>query len=123
MHRQASDLTPAVFSRYQTTRDYARAELEQLIRPTGVFHRKADTLIKLGQALVERFDRRGHTIDELLTPASIGRKTANMVLGNAFGIPGITVETHFADEKDPVQVEKPSANRSNARSGRISAAG
>ncbi|HUH69741.1 MAG TPA: endonuclease III [Mycobacterium sp.] len=110
--------TPALFARYPSALDYAqadRAELENLIRPTGFFRNKAASLIRLGQALVERFDGEvPATMDELLTLPGVGRKTANVILGNAFGIPGITVDTHllrlvrrwrWTAEKDPVKVE------------------
>ena len=110
--------TPALFARYRTARDYARAnraELEELIRPTGFYRNKANSLIGLGVALVERFDGEvPHTLEELVTLPGVGRKTANVVLGNAFDIPGITVDTHFGRlvrrwrwtaETDPVKVE------------------
>ena len=110
--------TPALFARYRTARDYAqadRAELEELIRPTGFFRNKANSLIRLGQELVERFDGEvPSTIEELVTLPGVGRKTANVILGNAFDIPGITVDTHFGRlvrrwrwtaETDPVKVE------------------
>ncbi len=111
--------TPALFKRYPTAVDYAqadRAELESLIRPTGFFRNKATSLIRLGQALVERFDGDvPDTMEELVTLPGVGRKTANVILGNAFGVPGITVDTHFGrlvrrfgwtEEKDPVKVEQ-----------------
>ncbi len=64
--------------------------------PTGFFRAKTDTLIKLGAALVERFDGEvPNRLDDLVTLPGVGRKTANVVLGNAFGVPGITVDTHF----------------------------
>jgi endonuclease III len=110
--------TPALFTRYPSALDYAqadRAELENLIRPTGFFRNKAASLIGLGQALVERFDGEvPSTMAELVTLPGVGRKTANVILGNAFGIPGITVDTHFArlvrrwrwtTEEDPVKIE------------------
>lgn len=110
--------TPALFMRYRSALDYAqadRAELENLIRPTGFFRNKASSLIGLGQALVERFDGEvPSTMAELVTLPGVGRKTANVILGNAFGIPGITVDTHFARlvhrwrwtaDKDPVKIE------------------
>jgi endonuclease-3 len=110
--------TPALFARYRTAVDYAQAdreELETLIRPTGFYRNKASSLIGLGQALVERFDGEvPHTIEELVTLPGVGRKTANVVLGNAFDVPGITVDTHFGRlvrrwrwtaEEDPVKVE------------------
>ncbi len=110
--------TPALFARYRTALDYARAdreELENLIRPTGFYRNKATSLIGLGQALVERFDGEvPATMDELVTLPGVGRKTANVILGNAFGIPGITVDTHFkrlvgrwrwTAAEDPVKIE------------------
>jgi endonuclease-3 len=110
--------TPAVFAKYRTALDYARAdraELEEMIRPTGFFRNKADSLIRLGQHLVERFDGEvPRTMSELVTLPGVGRKTANVILGNAFGVPGITVDTHFGRlvrrwhwtaETDPVKVE------------------
>lgn len=110
--------TPALFARYRTAVDYAqadRAELEGLIRPTGFYRNKASSLIGLGQSLVERFDGEvPATMDELVTLPGVGRKTANVILGNAFGVPGITVDTHFGRlvrrwrwtaEEDPVKVE------------------
>jgi endonuclease III len=111
--------TPALFARYRTALDYAQAdrdELENLIRPTGFYRNKAASLIGLGQALVERFDGDvPATMGELVTLPGVGRKTANVILGNAFGVPGITVDTHFARlvrrwrwtaEEDPVKIER-----------------
>jgi len=116
--KRVNEVTPAVFAKFRTAADYAaadRAELEEMIRPTGFFRNKTNTLIKLGQQLVERFDGEvPRTLDELVTLPGFGRKTANVVLGNAFGIPGITVDTHFGrlarrwrwtESTDPVKVE------------------
>jgi endonuclease III len=110
--------TPGVFTRYPTALAYAqadRAELEELIHPTGFFRNKAGSLIGLGQALIERFGGEvPSTMAELVTLPGVGRKTANVILGNAFGVPGITVDTHFGRlvrrwrwtaEEDPVKVE------------------
>jgi endonuclease-3 len=110
--------TPALFSQYRTAADYARADravIEELIRPTGFFRNKANSLIRLGQELEERFGGEvPATMDELVTLPGVGRKTANVILGNAFDIPGITVDTHFGRlarrwrwtaETDPVKVE------------------
>jgi endonuclease-3 len=114
-----NQVTPALFAKYRTAADYAgadRAELEELIHATGFFRNKANSIIKLGQSLVERFDGEvPRTIEELVTLPGFGRKTANVVLGNAFGIPGITVDTHFGrlvrrwrwtENTDPVKVEQ-----------------
>jgi len=91
--------TPIVFAKYRTAADYAaadRAELEQIIQPTGFFRNKSASLIGLGQALCERFGGEvPGRLQDLVTLPGVGRKTANVVLGNAFGIPGITVDTHF----------------------------
>jgi endonuclease-3 len=116
--QRVNEVTPKLFARYPAAADYAgadRAELEELIRPTGFFRNKTDSLIKLGQALVERFDGEiPGRMEDLVTLPGIGRKTANVILGNAFGVPGITVDTHFArlvgrwawtEETDPVKIE------------------
>lgn len=116
--KRVNEVTPALFAKYRTAADYAgadRAELEERIHSTGFFRNKTTSLIKLGQELVERFDGDvPHTLEELVTLPGFGRKTANVVLGNAFGIPGITVDTHFGRlarrwgwtaETDPVKVE------------------
>ncbi|HET9874017.1 MAG TPA: endonuclease III [Propionibacteriaceae bacterium] len=111
-------ITPTLFTRYPDAAAYAgadRAELEALITPTGFFRAKSDSLIKLGAALVERFDGEvPGRLSDLVTLPGVGRKTANVVLGNAFGIPGITVDTHvgrltrrfgWTTSTDPVRVE------------------
>jgi endonuclease III len=116
--KRVNDVTPALFARYRTAADYAaadRAALEEQIRPTGFFRAKTDSLIKLGHALVERYDGQVPAkLVDLVTLPGVGRKTANVVLGNAFGVPGITVDTHFGRlsrrfgwtaEGDPVKVE------------------
>jgi endonuclease-3 len=117
--KRVNEVTPALFRRYRTAADYAaadRAVLEAQIRPTGFFRNKASSLINLGQQLVERFDGEvPRTLDELVTLPGFGRKTANVILGEAFGLPGITVDTHFGrlvrrwaftHETDPVKVEQ-----------------
>ena len=111
-------VTPTLFAKYRTAADYAaadRAELEVLIRSTGFFRNKTSSLIGLGQALVERYDGElPARLEDLVTLPGIGRKTANVILGNAFGVPGLTVDTHFGRlvrrwqwtaETDPVKVE------------------
>ncbi len=116
--KKVNEVTPAVFAKYPDAAAYAaadRAELEDLIHATGFFRAKTNSLIRLGQELVERFDGEvPASLDELVTLPGFGRKTANVVLGNAFGIPGITVDTHFGrlsqrwkwtENTDPVKVE------------------
>ena len=111
-------VTPVLFARYQTAADYAaadRGEMEKIIQSTGFFRAKTSSLLGLGQALCERFGGEvPATLAELVTLPGVGRKTANVVLGNAFGIPGITVDTHFARlshrfgwtrQTDPVKIE------------------
>jgi endonuclease-3 len=92
-------ITPTLFARYPDAAAYAaadRAEMEELIKPTGFFRAKTDSLIKLGAALVDRYGGEVPTrMADLVTLPGVGRKTANVVLGNAFGVPGITVDTHF----------------------------
>jgi endonuclease III len=96
--KRVNSVTPVIFARYPDAAAYAsadRAELEELIMPTGFFRAKTDTLIKLGGALTERFDGEVPArLVDLVTLPGVGRKTANVVLGYAFGIPGITVDTH-----------------------------
>src|SRR4249920_1484969 len=111
-------VTPVLFARYQTAADYAaadRTELEKIIQSTGFFRAKTSSLIGLGQALCDRFGGAvPPRLDDLVTLPGVGRKTANVVLGNAFGVPGITVDTHFArlsrrfgwtTQTDPVKIE------------------
>ena len=103
-------VTPALFARYPDGGRLAaadRAELETMIQPTGFFRAKTDALIKLGTALVERFDGEvPPRLDDLVTLPGVGRKTANVVLGNAFGVPGITVDTHFGRLVPAVRLDR-----------------
>ncbi|MFD1859508.1 endonuclease III [Aeromicrobium camelliae] len=98
--RRVNAVSPALFAAYPDAAALAaadRTELEGLIRPTGFFRAKTDSLLALAAALVERFDGEvPGRLDDLVTLPGVGRKTANVVLGNAFGVPGITVDTHFA---------------------------
>ncbi len=111
-------VTPTLFARYPTAADYAaadRAEMETIIASTGFFRAKTNSLVSLGAALVERFGGEvPERLADLVTLPGVGRKTANVVLGNAFGIPGVTVDTHvgrlvrrfgWTAEEDPVKVE------------------
>jgi endonuclease III len=116
--KRVNQVTPTLFARYRTAEDYAsadRAALEELIKPTGFFRAKTNSLIGLGQALCDDFGGEVPSrLTDLVTLPGVGRKTANVVLGNAFGVPGITVDTHFGrlsrrfgwtQETDPVKVE------------------
>ncbi|GAA1942686.1 endonuclease III [Amycolatopsis minnesotensis] len=115
---RVNEVTPALFARYRTAEDYAgadRTELEEYLRPTGFYRNKASSLLGLGAALVERHGGEvPGKLEELVKLPGVGRKTANVVLGNAFGVPGITVDTHFGrlvrrwgwtGLEDPVKVE------------------
>jgi len=97
--RRVNAVRPALFASYPDARSMAGADrdkLEQLIQPTGFFRAKTESLLRLSQALVERHDGEvPPRLADLVKLPGVGRKTANVVLGNAFGIPGITVDTHF----------------------------
>ncbi|NLT55051.1 MAG: endonuclease III [Actinomycetales bacterium] len=116
---RVNQVTPALFTRYPTAAAYAgadRTELETMIQPTGFFRAKADSLLKLGARLATDFDGRVPArLEQLVTLPGVGRKTANVVLGNAFDVPGLTVDTHLGRlsrrfgwtvAEDPVKVEQ-----------------
>src|SRR5512142_1978887 len=117
--KRVNMVTPTLFARYITAADYAaadREELEKIIQSTGFYHAKANSLMGLGQALCERYGGEvPGKLKDLVTLPGVGRKTANVVLGNAFGVPGLTVDTHFGRlarrfgwtaSQDPVQIER-----------------
>jgi endonuclease III len=112
-------VTPVLFARYRTAADYAaadRGEVEKIIQSTGFFRAKTTSIVGLGQALCDRFGGAVPArLRDLITLPGVGRKTANVVLGNAFGVPGITVDTHFArlarrfgwtTQEDPDKIEQ-----------------
>jgi endonuclease-3 len=116
--KRVNEVTKTLFKKYKNAKDYAAARpeiLEEDIRSTGFYHNKAKNIRLCCAELVNRF--RGEvprTLEELVTLSGIGRKTANVVLGNAYGIPGIVVDTHvgrisqrlgLTEEKDPVKIE------------------
>ena len=96
--QRVNQVTPSLFQRYPTATEMAAAnlpELEELIRSTGFFKNKAKHLIACGKAVTERFSTQvPRTMEELLTLPGVGRKTANVILGNAFGQPSVVVDTH-----------------------------
>ena len=98
--KRVNMVTPVLFARYRTAADYAaadREDVEKIIQSTGFFRAKTTSIIALGQALCDRFGGEvPGKLKDLVTLPGVGRKTANVVLGNAFGVPGITVDTHFA---------------------------
>lgn len=115
---RVNQVTPALFAKYRTAKDYAEApleDLEEMIRPTGFFHNKAKSIKALCQKLVENYGGEvPASLEELVQLPGIGRKTANVILGNAFGVPGIFVDTHLGrvsqrlgltKHKDPVKIE------------------
>jgi endonuclease-3 len=111
--------TPALFAKYPTPEDLAAADpehLESLLKPTGFFRAKTKAVLGLSAAIRDSFGGEVPSrLDDLVTLPGVGRKTANVVLGNAFGVPGITVDTHFArlarrfgwtSQDDPVKIEQ-----------------
>jgi endonuclease-3 len=92
-------VTPTLFATFPDAAAYAsadREQVEEIIRSTGFFRAKTSSIINLGQKLCDRFDGEvPATLADLVTLPGVGRKTANVVLGNAFDVPGITVDTHF----------------------------
>jgi endonuclease-3 len=116
--KMVNSVTPRLFSRYPTVRDLAEAntgDVEAIIRSTGFFRSKARSLVGMATAVVERHGGKiPKTLDALVGLPGVGRKTANVILGNAFGIPGLVVDTHvgriarrfgLTRAEDPVKVE------------------
>ena len=115
---KVNQVTGALFKKYRSAKEYAKAnltELEEGIRPTGFYRNKAKSIQKCCQELVGRFGGEvPRTLEELVTLPGVGRKTANVILGNAFGIPGIVVDTHvqrvsqrigLTKNDDPTKIE------------------
>src|SRR5690606_34708460 len=115
---RVNQTTPALFAKYPTPEDLAAAnpeEVEEILRPTGFFRAKTKSVIGLSKALVEDFGGEvPGRLEDLVKLPGVGRKTAFVVLGNAFGRPGITVDTHFqrlvrrwrwTEETDPDKIE------------------
>ncbi len=117
--KQVNGVTRDLFKKFNTPKDFAKIpleSLEQLVRPTGFFRNKAKNIKACAQALVEKYHGKvPETLEDLVLLPGVGRKTANLVLGAAFGIPGIVVDTHvvriskrlgFTESKDPVKIER-----------------
>jgi endonuclease-3 len=115
---RVNQTTPALFAAYPTPEDLAAADpevVEQILRPCGFFRAKTKSVIGLSKALVEDFGGEvPGRLEDLVKLPGVGRKTAFVVLGNAFGRPGITVDTHFqrlvrrwkwTEETDPDKIE------------------
>ncbi|RZB34032.1 MAG: endonuclease III [Desulfobacteraceae bacterium Eth-SRB2] len=116
--KQVNSVTKDLFNKLKTPKDFSHAStetIEKLIRPTGFFRNKTKNIKKCSASLIEKY--KGdvpQTLDELVKLPGVGRKTANVVLGAAFGIPGIVVDTHvariskrlgFTENHDPVKIE------------------
>ena len=117
--KMVNRVTPELFARYPDARSLAQADpadVERLIKPTGFYRQKAKSLIGASRDIVERYGGEvPSSMEELLTLRGVARKTANVVLGNAFGIPGLTVDTHMkrihrrlglTRHEDPVKIER-----------------
>jgi endonuclease-3 len=116
--KRVNQTTPALFKKYPNPKKMAKAdlkEIQKLVKSTGFFRAKAKNIKGLSNKIMEEFDGDvPSNLDDLITLPGVGRKTANVVLGHAFGIPGITVDTHFgrlsrrfgwSKQNDPVKVE------------------
>jgi endonuclease-3 len=115
---KVNQVTVDLFKKYRSVKDYAESNLTKLegeIRPTGFYRNKAKSIQKCCQELVKRFGGEiPKTLEDLVTLPGVGRKTANVILGNVFGIPGIVVDTHvhrvsqrigLTKNDDPVKIE------------------
>jgi endonuclease-3 len=116
--KRVNQTTPALFKKYSNPQKLAKADLkdiQNLVKSTGFFRAKAKNIKGLSNKIMEEFDGKvPSNLEELITLPGVGRKTANVVLGHAFGIPGITVDTHFgrlsrrfgwSKQNNPVKVE------------------
>ena len=116
--KRVNQITPALFKKYPNPQKMAKADLrdiQKLVKSTGFFRAKAKNIKGLSNIIVEHFDGNvPSNLEDLITLPGVGRKTANVVLGHAFGIPGITVDTHFgrlsrrfgwSKQNNPVKVE------------------
>lgn len=97
---RVNSVTPALFATYPDAESLSaatREDVEEIIRPTGFYRAKARSIVGLSQALVDEFDGEvPSSLEQLVTLPGVGRKTANVVLGNVFDVPGLTIDTHFA---------------------------
>jgi len=116
--KRVNQTTPALFKKYPNPQKMAKADLrdiQKLVKSTGFFRAKAKNIIGLSNKIMEEFEGKvPSNLEDLITLPGVGRKTANVVLGHAFGIPGITVDTHFgrlsrrfgwSKQNNPVKVE------------------
>jgi endonuclease-3 len=116
--KRVNQITPALFKKYPTVKKMAAADIrdvQQLVKSTGFYRTKAKHIKSLSQKILVDFDGQvPDQLEKLITLPGVGRKTANVVLGHGFNIPGLTVDTHFGrlsrrfgwtDKKDPIKVE------------------
>ena len=116
--KRVNEVTPVLFRKYPTPHEFSKADqtyLEQDIHSCGFYRAKAKSILQCSKALVDEYDGKvPKTMDELTKLAGVGRKTANVVLGNYFGIPGIIVDTHIkrlstrlglTSNSDPTKIE------------------
>jgi len=116
--KRVNQTTPALFKKYPNPKKMAKADLrdiQKLVKSTGFFRAKAKNIKGLSNKIIEEFDGKvPSNLEDLIILPGVGRKTANVVLGHAFGIPGITVDTHFgrlsrrfgwSKQNNPVKVE------------------
>ena len=117
--QRVNEVTPELFRQYPSARAFADADesaLEEMIRPTGFFRNKTRAIIESARQIVEDFDGRvPDTVDELVSLSGVGRKTANLIVGVAYGKPAVIVDTHvmrvsarlgLTDQKDPTKIER-----------------
>ncbi len=117
--KQVNEVTKSLFKKYKRPEDFIKApiaQLEEAIRSTGFYRNKAKSLKGCSQGLVDRYGGKvPPTMDEMLKLPGVGRKTANCVLGAAFDVPGVVVDTHvkrlsirlgLTENKDPDKIEK-----------------
>ena len=115
---RVNKVTPMLFAKYRTIEDYAGAELsdvEDIVRSCGFYHTKAENIIAAAKEILARFDGKvPDNIDDLITLPGVGRKTANLIVGDVYGKPAAVVDTHMirlsnriglVDTKDPVKIE------------------
>jgi len=116
---RVNKITPGLYARYPTLESIAKAdiaELEEIIHSCGFYHSKANDIIKCANVLIERFGARvPDTMEELISLPGVGRKTANLILGDVFGKPAVVVDTHCIrltnriglvdNQKDPTKIE------------------
>jgi endonuclease-3 len=116
--KRVNVVTPTLFKKYKKVEDFASAkqsELEELIKSTGFYKNKATNIIGMARMVCDSFKGKiPNKLEDLVTLPGVGRKTANVLLGNVFGVPGVTVDTHFGrlsrrfgwtKETDPVKIE------------------